>query len=316
MIELTTAADAAYAPHVGAMLHSAFTATPGESFRVHFLHRPGFDPGEAERLGTLCRAHGAEFRTVEVNPRWLEGLPVGGWYVQEAWYRVFLPELLPGVDRVLWLDADTIVRESLRPLWDTPLGGKALAAVPNAVLYAAAGTVARLGIADRRRYFNTGVLLCDLARMRAQGSERLLRAAAAANREWIRFADQDVLNCVYHGDYVRLPLAWNVLTHSYINVPETLRVHGEQEFREAMHAPRILHFTGRLAKKPWSYRCSHPHRELYLQHRAAAGWPPPRDPDRSLGARLARRTPLRVRDVVASLRHGRLREALSYLRTW
>lgn len=316
MIELTTAADANYAPHVGAMLHSAFSATPGEPMRVHFLHRPGFDAAEAGRLQRLCAAHGAQFEAVEVDPAWLEDLPVGGWYVQEAWYRVFMPRILPAVDRVLWLDADTIVRSSLKPLWETPLQGKSLAAVPNAVLHAAADTVARLGIADRRQYFNTGVLLLDLARMRAEESESRLRAAAAAKREWIRFADQDVLNCVYHGNFVRLPLAWNVLTHSYINVPETLRVHGADEFREAMREPRILHFTGRLAKKPWSYRCSHPHRDLYLRHRAAAGWPPPADPDRSLGARIVRHTPLRLREIASSLRHARVREALSYVAPW
>lgn len=41
-----------------------------------------------------------------------------------AFARLFLPELLPqDVDRVIWLDCDTIVVDSLGDLWKTELGG-------------------------------------------------------------------------------------------------------------------------------------------------------------------------------------------------
>lgn len=315
-IHVVTAANGAYVPHVAAMLHSLFTSgTPGP-FVAHFLHRPDFLAADLERLAALCTRHGACFEPASVDRGRLEGLPIGGWYVEEAWYRVFLPSLLPGVDRVLWLDADTIVMRPLLELWQIDLRDLPLAAVPNAVLHEAADGVARLGITDRSLYFNTGVLLLDLARMRAEDSEQALRAVVREHRDELPFADQDVLNCVYHRRYVRLPLAWNVLTHSFINVPETVRVHGSEEFAEALRAPRILHFTGRTAKKPWAYGASHPYRGAYLTHRAAAGWPPPDYPDRALRGLALRHVPLRLRAILSALRGGRFGELLSYLRSW
>lgn len=50
-----------------------------------------------------------------------------------TYLRLALPGLLPEVDRILYMDADVLVRESLAPLWKTPVDGMALAAVKGAV---------------------------------------------------------------------------------------------------------------------------------------------------------------------------------------
>lgn len=314
-IDVVNAADAAYVPHTAAMLHSLFASTPGTACHVHFLHRRGLDPAPLARLADLCGRHGARFTAVPVDRDRLDGLPIEGRFPEEAWYRVALPELLPELPRVLWLDADVIVRAPVRELWDTDLAGHPLAACPNAVMYSFRDVVAAIGVGDRRQYFNSGVMVMDLARMRAEGSAATLREAARRIRAWNRFADQDVLNAAYHRRFRRLPLHWNVLSQSYINVPETIRVHGRDEYAEAMARPRIVHFTGRLAFKPWFPSCSHPYRDDYLRHRAAAGWPLPAA-RHGLRTRLARRLPLRLRELLSTLRRRRLAEALSLLRPW
>ncbi len=54
-----------------------------------------------------------------------EGVP------SSLWYRIFLGELMPEVDRVLYLDADTIAVDSLAPLWATELGTTTWARSPT-----------------------------------------------------------------------------------------------------------------------------------------------------------------------------------------
>lgn len=314
-IHIVNAANEPYVPHTAAMLHSLFEANPRECFVVHFLHR-GLAAGHVERLAALCRRHGATLAPVVVDRARLEGLPIQGRFPEEAWYRVLLPQLLADVERAIWLDSDVLVLAPIRELWTLDLEGLPLAACPNAVLRSFADLVRHIGIEDRRRYFNTGVMLLDFERLRAERSEEALRQAAARHRRWIRFADQDVLNAVYHGRYKRLPLAWNVLAHAHVNVPETIRVHGMAEYRAAMAAPKIVHFTGLAAMKPWFYRCSHPARDEYLRHRAAAGWAAPDYPDRNLKARVTRRLPLRLRSVLSAAIRGQFAEALSYVRPW
>ena len=315
-IDIVNAADASYVPHTAAMLHSLFTANPAETFAVHFLHNEDLEAGSLRQLGDLCARHHARFSATAIPRARLQGLPIAGRFPEQAWYRVFLPQVLPGVDRAIWLDSDAIVLAPIRELWALDLEGLPLAATPNAVLYSFAEVVRGIGVEDRRRYFNSGVMLLNLGQMREEGSENTLRAAAMRHRRWIRFADQDVLNAVYHTRYKRLPLAWNMVAHAHINVPETVRVHGHDEYREALAAPKIVHFTGVAAMKPWSYRCSHPHRDAYLRHRAEAGWPPPRYTDRSLRNALVRRLPMRLRAVLRTLWRGKYGEMLSYLREW
>jgi lipopolysaccharide biosynthesis glycosyltransferase len=315
-IHVVTAANGAYIPHVGAMLHSLFSASPKSPFVVHFMHRTSLPVEELQPLRLLCEQHAAEFRPAAVQTGFLEGLPVGGWYIEEAWYRLVLAQVMADVDRALWLDADTIVLQDIEPLWQTELGEYSLAACPNALLYSAKDDVAQLGVSERHKYFNTGVLLMNMKKMREQESDKSLRQAALTYQQWIHFADQDVLNCVYHQSYKRLPLKWNFLTHSYINVPETKRVHGLDEYREARQQPAIVHFTGRAAKKPWSYQCSHPYRDVYLQHRQAAGFGLPNYDSKPFKHSVIRHLPLRLREFLRALAKRQWAVAKSYWIRW
>lgn len=315
-LHVVNAADAGYVPHSAAMLHSLFAHNRGQAIHVHFLHLEGLDAGAVARLAELCHRHGAGFTAVPVARARLDGLPVRGHFPAEAWLRLVLPEVLPELSRVLWLDSDVIVLAPVRELWTLDLQGMSLAACPNAVMFSFRDVITNIGVADRQLYFNSGVMLMDLERMRAESATASMRLAAQRAAASIMFADQDVLNMVYHRRYRRLPLKWNVLSQTYINVPETLRVHGRDEYEEAMARPRILHFTGLAKYKPWYYTCSHPHREAYLRHRLAAGWPAPDFPDRSLRNALLRRLTPRIREVLSTLSRGEYDEMLSYLRPW
>jgi lipopolysaccharide biosynthesis glycosyltransferase len=315
-IHIVTAADDAYIPHVAAMLHSLLTSSPDQRFFIHFLHRPNVSINLLEKLEALCRHHQAQFESISVSGEVLGTLPIKGRYTEEAWYRIVLPSLLPQTERVLWLDADVIVLSSVTELWATPLDDKPIAACPNALLWRHAEGVANIGIEDRRLYFNSGVMLLNLKQLRDEKSEAKLRAEAQRISPWIKMADQDVLNCVYHRRWVRLPLAWNVLAHAHINVPETIRVHGSDEYAEAMRAPRIIHFTGPESMKPWMYGCSHPQRDIYLRHRRLAGWPPPDYVDKNPKSFLLRQVPLRARAFFGALARRNFGESMSYLREW
>lgn len=299
------------------MLHSLFRSNPEQKICFHFLHSETLPSAALAKLRSLCERFDAQFAPLEVDAEQLQSFPISGRFPVEAWYRVVLPTLLPDIERVLWLDADTLVLASIEPLWRVDLKGAPLAACPNPVLYGFKGLVERLGVRDRSRYFNSGVMLMNLKHMRETQYEVVLRALGQKYFEHIRFADQDVLNAAYSESYLALSMKWNVLTHAYINVPETNRVFGKVAVQQALRAPRVLHFTGSPRHKPWSYSCGHPYQALYLQHRAAAGWPL-----EGLGtsarwwSRLVKRVPLRWRFSLNALREGKLRESCSYWCKW
>ena len=45
-----------------------------------------------------------------------------GHMTKETLYRLFLPDLLPDLTKVLWLDCDLLVNQSIHKLWETGMG--------------------------------------------------------------------------------------------------------------------------------------------------------------------------------------------------
>ena len=174
-LHISCAAEGEYVAHSAAMIHSVLEHADGRRLCVHYLHGPRFASRAAELLTGMVETGGGSISFLEVPDREVAGLPVLPQFTQAMWYRIFLPELLPGVDRVLYLDADTIAVDSLSPLWEVPLGDSYLAAVTNVFQPNHFHRPAQLGLPGPKVYFNSGVLLMNLDQMRAR---RLHRGAA------------------------------------------------------------------------------------------------------------------------------------------
>ena len=190
-------------------------------------------------------------------------LPHHGHFRPETYYRLLAPQLLPNVDKAIYLDSDLIVEKDIAGLFDVDVTGYPLAATRDADTIgqiegydATVGPYLKneLGMRDPHDYFQAGVLLMNLAELRRTVSpEEFL--ALSTQRMW-RWLDQDVLNRVVNGNYVRVHMRWNYLmdwqhlrrTHIVSNAPSDVRA----EYDEAAADPAIIHFAG-PDNRPWLY---------------------------------------------------------------
>jgi lipopolysaccharide biosynthesis glycosyltransferase len=214
---------------------------------------------------------GGEIGFHQVADSWVEGLPVTDFTKKATWYRISLDELLPEADRVLFLDVDLLVRESLLPLWTTPLDGHLIAAVTNVPPGPERGYVERPELGGDR-YFNAGVLLIDLAAVRREGIGPYLRQYAVREAARLKWRDQDALNEVLHARRLPLHPKWNcmnaVLHFSYAD-----EYFDARELEEARGHPAIRHFEGPSFNKPWHLLADPPDRREYRLHRGRTPWP-------------------------------------------
>jgi lipopolysaccharide biosynthesis glycosyltransferase len=255
------------------MVHSVIAAHPDDDVHIHYLHGPDFPRPARDRLGPWARSLGASLEFILIPDNRLDGVPTRGFTRKATWYRVFLPELLPGRDRVLYLDADLIVMEHLGRLYEDPrLGEHCLGAVTNVFQHNDAGRPAELGLPSSSVYFNAGVLLMNLEAMRADRSSRELIAYARANADLISFRDQDALNVVLGERRLDLHPRWNCMNSFYV-FDYAADVFPEGQLEEAMANPAVRHFEGPAINKPWHYLCDRELRELYAEHRAHTPWP-------------------------------------------
>jgi lipopolysaccharide biosynthesis glycosyltransferase len=266
------------------MLHSLAIAAGNEHVDVALMHDEVLTTEGRSRVQDTVEAAGATIRFIAVPGERLDEFPSGR-FPRAIWSRVLLPELLPEAEKVLYLDADTIILESPTPLWHTELADCYFAAVANP-LYSFMDEWPRtaLGIEEPRRYINSGVLLMNLELMRGGGFHQRLLDYARANPS-NSCPDQDALSALFHDRHVSLHPRWNAQTTLWdLRLDELPFTATEVE--EARTRPAIVHFIGPF--KPWHYLCTHPYRDRYFEHLAATPWKAPQIEGRTMVNRVLR----------------------------
>jgi lipopolysaccharide biosynthesis glycosyltransferase len=183
-----------------------------------------------------------------------------------VYYRLLLPELLDApVEKVLYLDCDLVVKDSLLPLWEMPLGDRPVAAVaePHFSRHEA------LGLPGGAPYFNSGVMLINLSAWRQLRVTEQCIGFLQAHPDKIEFWDQDALNVVLAGNWLPLHPRWNQQTIHF--EPQKHRFPLDEPVLAACLAhPAIIHYSAKF--KPWHDWCDHPRKGEYYHYLAATEW--------------------------------------------
>jgi lipopolysaccharide biosynthesis glycosyltransferase len=227
-------------------------------------------------------------------------LPTRAHYTADIFTRLWVADFFDAtVERVLYLDSDMVVLGSLDPLWETGLDGRVI----GAVSIPGSTRCALLGVPEAAGYFNSGVLLIDLAKWRASGAFDRLIAYIQSHHDILIDPDQDALNAVLHDDRAPLGYEWNVISPFYfphhdlgLSAAEVARVRAQA---------RIVHFNG--ASKPWSYFSRHPQRDAYFRALKLTPWRDFRPADATPANRLRRFASNLLPEPVKRLVHGLLR---------
>ena len=168
-----------------------------------------------------------------------------------TWLRLLIPVALnDSIDRVLYLDADTIVQESVCKLLDSSTGQSPLCAVSDF----SENNLKRHHNIDR--YFNTGVMLLELKQWREKNHLAGCLNVAKNHADKLLFADQCTLNLYFSDSAQAMDPRWNQFIQS------------GQSHKTLPGG--ILHFLSRT--KPWQQWFDHPLGEVYWHYRRISPW--------------------------------------------
>ena len=205
---------------------------------------------------------------------------VGRWNIS-TFYRLFLPSMLPStVNRVLFIDCDTLVMQDLTPIWEMDMKDKWLYGVDDC---RGAAYRTNLGLKPEDNYINNGVLLIDLEAWRKNNVEDMFLEYIRNNQGDITFVDQGVQNGVLSKIKRSgiLPPKYNAMTvffaFNYKNLIKLRRppIPGNPaEYKEAVEHPVIVHFQScfRMSIRPWVVGSKHPYTKTYLRYKSKSPW--------------------------------------------
>lgn len=164
-----------------------------------------------------------------------------------TYLRLFLPEALPNVEKIIYLDCDVIVEKPLDELFHTDLGDNCIAAVAD---YCSKDFfhLQSIGYNHHRPYVNAGVMLMNLRRLCNIDMQKNIEHYLKQHRHDLLYADQDIINVVFPDIGILHP-RYNVNMYLWM-VPAIFPTPWRRkERKEAINSPVIIHFLG--GEKPW-----------------------------------------------------------------
>lgn len=273
-----------YAREAGISMLSFLDNNPDYEPEEVFFIDYGIHPSNKERLDEIAAHYGK--RVTYLNGRPVTDEAKRRYPNYPAWkgsmaacIKPFIDKVMPQyVERLLYIDADTIVAASVAELQKMDMG--------EAVV---AGTISNVeGIKLKRHeyqlysgnhiYMGSGVLLFDLKNWRRENIyERMLDVLE--KKKNLRLPDQMLINNAIPERLMKvLPQKYNYVHHSYHPWQEyhwmrQYRIYSKQECREAIEHPVIIHYlTGWSLARPWHEDCYSHRKEEYYHYKALSPW--------------------------------------------
>ena len=261
-IDIIMSSDDEYVHNSAATIASTLLNCDATSnFRFHILDG-GISESKKEKLVKIKKLRDFEIKFYDMTKYDWSVFPDNRKHTALAtYYRLRIPEILPeNIQKALYLDGDMIIEQDLKELWDVDMSDYMLGAVEDEE-----GIESGMRLGLTKKYFNAGLLLLNLNKLRKINLIRDGISYLGKNRERIIYQDQDILNGLFNTQYKNLPLKWNVNSSMY-SPTDTKHTYTDYDMKIARKNPGIIHFSGDKFK-PWYWGwVPHPLAEEYWKY--------------------------------------------------
>ena len=181
-----------------------------------------------------------------INDSNLKELKTGNWPIH-TWYRILLPSIIPSeIDKILYLDVDTLVNHNLLELFNINITDKSIAGILDPQTFNKL-TFLRCGYSQEKGYICAGVLLMNLDYWRKNNLADKIIKWAKLNDSKIKFPDQDAINYICSDSKIVLPFKYNFMyayNQDFFIKDRKLKL----ELENAKKNPFIIHYCN---PAPW-----------------------------------------------------------------
>jgi lipopolysaccharide biosynthesis glycosyltransferase len=196
-----------------------------------------------------------------------------------AFSRLFLPLILPEkINKILYIDCDTIIDDSIEALYNEDIGETCGAGVLDCM---SKGHRKSIGLDATEKYFNSGILLINLKKWREDDiCNKFIDFIILYNGN-VPYEDQGTVNGVI-GRYIKIVSpVYNAMTVGFdfpsykmlCQYRKPSQYYTEHEYLKSVTEPVIVHFaTSYFSLRPWVEGCRHPYAEEWLRYKALTPW--------------------------------------------
>ena len=265
------ATDDKFVPYCGIMLTSLFENNKNIKFNVYIITE-GLNRTNIEDFEKLGKKYLQAISILTIDPQNLKDFPIkkSDHVSIVTYYRLFATSLLPqNIEKVLYLDGDIIINDSIQDLYNTNIDNYAIGAIIDED-YKNEEKYNRLQIPKENYYINAGVLLMNLKYWKEHNIIDKCLTFIEKKKEQILQHDQDIINAVLKQNIKRLPIKYNLQTGFLFRERYFFDENVKKEVQRCLQQPTIIHYT--TIRKPWIKRCQHPYRNHFHYYRKKSLW--------------------------------------------
>lgn len=269
-VQVVICFDDNYALSGGALINSICkNSSIDRNYDIVILENNVSERNKSRLVGLIKNLPNFKIRFFDVNAfSEMRSVYTRAHFSAATYARLFIPSLFSNSERVIFIDADTIVESDIAELASVDLQDNLVAAVKDIVMegfvkfgamthiddepksiHAGDYLTSVLGMTDTQQYFQAGIIIFNISQMNKEDTFTKLISAMKARKYW--FLDQDIMNKVFFGRVHFLPLEWNVY-HGNGNTDDffpNLQFSTYMRFLESRKTPSMIHFAG--DNKPW-----------------------------------------------------------------
>ncbi len=259
------ASDNNYAPIAGVSMTSLFENNQDVNIEVYYLNDNISDLNKDLLLKTAEKYHrNLFFIQIDNYLDLIRQTDANVWFNNSmcAYARLFIGSIFEekDIDRLLYLDCDTVVDGSISELYDYDLEGCICGAVCD---YISVGIRDIIGLNREAPYYNSGVLLVDLKLWRENHTEEKILNHMKNVRAQYPYIDQDIINIILQGKICKLPMKYNVFPYYYLFSLKEIHFmyklndknqYSQEEYDTGLGTVAnavIIHYTAVYQGKPW-----------------------------------------------------------------
>lgn len=213
----------------------------GTNYNIYCIHTNDVSDHDLQMIADISEKFKIHIKLIQIQNTEINTFQPWDRFTNAVYMRFLIPDLLPQIEKILYLDCDTIIEKDIQKIFDIDL-----------TLYKYAGVIDEIAtqrsLLDkhiRDRYINTGVMLMNLKELRSDNSLTKIIDLHQKNRTKLIWIDQCLINLYGHNETHLIDSSYNFQIFS-----ESL---SKLKWLTIKDRVKIFHFVG--STKPWHSWC-------------------------------------------------------------
>jgi len=278
-LQIAYSSDNNYVPFLGTSLYSLLENNIADfkHITIHILSN-NISESNKRSLEGICKKFNSEcifYNMSDIEER-LKGIVIKTIAIS-AYARLFLPEILPKeVTKIFYLDCDSIILDSFKALWQTPMDDNLIFGVEDVI---PDSYKAKMAMDQSDKYVNSGMLPMNIELMRKEGSFSKIMEFMNTYQGEIPHHDQGVINALFHNRCKVIHPKYNCMTPFFLMNGSQLKAlykmddyYTQDELNEATTKPIFGHLTQSLITRPWINNSKHPLTKSFIDYLNKTPW--------------------------------------------